>query len=100
MGLRMSIGREVKAYATMRTISTPPLLRRLVDLDVLDDQVAGVEALGVSVGFGVLEQAEQELGGLFGPAGFGNAELFSCGGIFVSGLCVSLLCGLLEKREP
>lgn len=61
----------------MRTVCPPPLLRRLVDLDVLDDQVAGVKTLGVRVGLGVLEKAEQELSGLDRPAGFADTELFA-----------------------
>lgn len=61
----------------MSAVGATALLGRLVDLDVLDDQVAGVEAFGVGVRFGILEQAEEELGGLFGPAGFGDAELFA-----------------------
>lgn len=76
----------------MSTIRTATLLGRLVDLDVLDDQVAGVEAFGVGVCFRVLEEAEEELGGFFGPAGFGDAELFSCtevGGQYVAS-CIPL----------
>ena len=42
----------------MSAVCAPPLLRGLVYLDVLDDQVSRVEAFGVGVGFGVLEQAE------------------------------------------
>lgn len=61
----------------MSTVGATALLRCLVDLDMFDDQVAGVEALGVGVRFGVLEETEEELGGLFGPAGFGDAELFA-----------------------
>ena len=61
----------------MSTVRPPPLLGRLVDLDVLDDQVAGVQTLGIRVGLGVLEQAEQELGGLDGPAGFADTELLA-----------------------
>ena len=61
----------------MSAVGTTALLGCLVHLDVLDDQVAGVEALGVGVRFGILEQAEEEFGGLFGPAGFGDAELFT-----------------------
>ena len=61
----------------MRTIGTPPLLRRLVDLDMLHDEIARVETLGICVRFGVFEEAEQELGGFDGPAGFGDAELFA-----------------------
>ena len=73
----------------MCTISTTTLLRRLVDLNMLDDQVASIEAFGVCVRFCVFEEPEQKLGGLFGPAGFGDAELLSCVGIsaLVSGLC-------------
>lgn len=62
----------------MSAVCASPLLGSLVDLDVLDDQVAGVETFGVGVGFGVFEQTEEELGGLFGPARFGDAELFAC----------------------
>jgi len=66
-------------YTTVGTVSTPALLGGLVDLDMLDDQVAGVEALGVGVGLGVLEEAEQDLSGLLGPAGAGDAESLACG---------------------
>lgn len=61
----------------MGTVSPPALLGGLVHLDVLDDQVAGVEALGVGVGLGVPEEAEQEVGGLGGPAGLGDTELLA-----------------------
>jgi hypothetical protein len=56
------------------TVCAPSLLRGLVDLDVLDDQVAGVETLGVGVGLSILEETEEELGGLDGPASLGDAE--------------------------
>ena len=49
-------------YTTMSTVCTTALLRSLVDLDVLDDQVAGVETFGVGVGFCVFEEAEEEFG--------------------------------------
>ena len=61
----------------MGTVSAPALLGGLVDLDVLDDQVGGVETLGVGVGLSVLEQTEEDLGGLDGPAGLGDTELLS-----------------------
>jgi hypothetical protein len=60
------------------TVGASAALGGLVDLDVLDDEVAGVEALGVGVGLGVLEQAEQLLSRLDGPAGLGDAKLFAC----------------------
>ena len=62
----------------MSTIRASPLLRRLVDLDVLDDEVVGVETLAVGIGLGVLQQALEELGGLDGPAGLAHAELLAC----------------------
>ena len=60
----------------MGTVCTAALLGCLVHLNVLDDQVAGIEAFGVGVCFCVFEKAEEEFGGFFGPASFGDAELF------------------------
>lgn len=65
-------------YTTVGTVSAPSLLGSLVDLDVLDDQVAGVETLGVGVGLSVLEEAEDDLSGLDGPAGLGDTESLAC----------------------
>jgi len=66
------------AYSTVGTVCASPLLRGLVDLNVLDDQVAGIQTLGVCIGLCVLEEREQELGGLDGPAGLVCAELLGC----------------------
>lgn len=49
-------------YSTVGTVCPSALLGGLVDLDVLDDQVAGVETFGVGVGLGISEEAEKELG--------------------------------------
>ena len=46
----------------------------LIDLDVLDDEVAGVETLGVGVCLSVFEETEEELGGLDWPAGLGDTK--------------------------
>ena len=54
---------------------------------MLDDEVAGVEALGVGVGLGVLQETDEELGGLDGPAGLGDTECLAC----CSGLLVFVL---------
>jgi hypothetical protein len=54
------------------------LLGGLVDLDVLNDQVAGIETLGVGVCLSVLEETEKELGGLDWPSGSGDTELLAC----------------------
>ena len=61
----------------MSTVCATALLGGLVDLDVLDNEVASVEALGVGVGLGVLEETEEELGGLDGPAGTRDTELLA-----------------------
>jgi len=53
------------------------LLRGLVDLDVLNDQVAGIETLGVCVCLGVLEETKKELGGLDWPSSAGNTKLLA-----------------------
>jgi hypothetical protein len=60
--------RNRKTYTTVSTVGAAALLRGLVDLNVLDDQVAGVQSLGVGVGLGVLQEAEQELSRLDGPS--------------------------------
>lgn len=61
----------------MGTVRAPALLGSLVDLDVLDNQSTGVEALSVSVGLGVLEETEEVLGRLDGPAGLRDTELLA-----------------------
>ena len=71
--------RSTGTYTTVGTVSAPALLGGLVDLDVLDDQVGGVETLGVGVGLSVLEETEKDLGGLDGPAGLGDTERLACG---------------------
>lgn len=68
---------RVLTYATVGTVCPAALLGGLVDLDVLDDQVAGVKTLGVGVGLGVLEEREEELSALHGPAGLGDTELLA-----------------------
>jgi hypothetical protein len=69
---------HVGTYTTVSAVCAPSLLGCLVDLDVLDNQVADVETLGVGVGLSVLEETEKELGGLDGPAGLGDTESLAC----------------------
>ncbi|KAK5627298.1 hypothetical protein RRF57_003013 [Xylaria bambusicola] len=80
----------MNTYTTVRTVCASSLLRGLVDLNVLDDEIASVEALGIGIGLGVLEETEQELGRLNGPAGAGNTELLSYQTKAVSTLSSSL----------
>ena len=61
----------------MGTVSAAAALGSLVDLDVLDNKVTGVETLGVSVGLGVLEEVGEEVGGLGGPAGLADTPLLA-----------------------
>jgi hypothetical protein len=79
-GSRIELGAigEAKTYATMSTVCSAALLGGLVDLDVLDNQGASVETLGISVGLGVLQEVQKILGGLDGPAGLGDTELLAC----------------------
>jgi hypothetical protein len=56
------------------TVCAAALLWCLVDLDVLHDEVTGIETLGIGVGLSVLEETEEELGRLDGPAGAGDTE--------------------------
>lgn len=58
----------------MSTVRASALLGSLVDLDVLDNEGTGVEALGVGVGLGVLEKGEEVLSRLDGPASAGDTE--------------------------
>ena len=65
-------------YAAVSPVRPAPLLGRLVDLDVFDDQVRRVQTLCVGVGLGVLEQVDEEGAGLLRPAGLCDAELLAC----------------------
>lgn len=66
-----------ETYTTVSTVCAAALLWCLVDLNVLDNQVAGVQTLGVGVGLGVLEQVREELCRLDWPAGLGDTELLA-----------------------
>lgn len=68
----------LKTYTTVSTVSAAATLGGLVDLDALDDQGAGVETLAIGVGLSVLEQINDVLSGLDGPAGLGDTELLAC----------------------
>lgn len=69
---------HVRVDTTVGAVGSAALLGGLVDLDVLDDELRGVEAFGVGVGFRILQQAEEELGGLDGVTGLGDTELLAC----------------------
>lgn len=73
-----TLSKKEETYTAVRPVGASATLGSLVDLDALDDQVAGVETLGVGVGFGVLEQVEDVLDGLDGPAGLGHTVNLGC----------------------
>ena len=62
------------AHSAVGTVRASPLLRSLVNLNVLDDEIASIEALCVGVRFSVLEETEEEFGGFDRPAALGGTE--------------------------
>jgi hypothetical protein len=97
--------RHVRVDTTVGTVRPPSLLRGLVDLDVLDDESASVEALGVGVALSVLQQTEKELGGLDGPASLGDTESLALGsaasaaGVPPHGDSLLVLLDILEELD-
>ena len=78
--MQVKVGRialHVGIDSSVGTVRASPLLGRLVDLDMLDDEVVRVQALAIGIGLGVLQQALEELGGLDGPAGLAHTELLA-----------------------
>jgi len=69
--------RHVWIDSTVCTVSPSSLFWCLVDLDVRDDKLFGIETFRVGIGLGVLEETEQEDGGLLWPASHGGTMLFS-----------------------
>ena len=61
----------------MSAVCSSTLFGSLVNLNVLDDQVTGIEALGIGVCLSVLEETEEELGGLDRPSCARDTELLA-----------------------
>lgn len=68
--------RLVRIDAAVRAVCSTADLRRSVHLNVIDDEVINIETFDVGVRLGVLEQAEQDLGGLLRPATLRDFEDF------------------------
>lgn len=77
----------LRTYPSVGTIGASPLFRGLVDLNVPDNEVAGVEAFGVRVRFRVLEKTEKEFGGLDRPPRLRDTELLACKIIILAAVC-------------
>jgi hypothetical protein len=60
------------------TVCSSALLGGLVNLDVLNDQIAGIETLGIRICLCVLEEAEKEFGRLDWPSSSRDTELLAC----------------------
>jgi len=69
---------HVGVDSAVGSVCSSSLLGCLVDLDVLDQQVVGVETLSIGVGFSVLEETKEEFGGLDWMSGFRNAKGLAC----------------------
>ena len=61
----------------MGTICPAPLLRCLVDLNVLDYQIARVQSLGIRICLSILQKCEKMLRRLDRPPSTRNTKLFS-----------------------
>jgi len=94
--------RHVRVDTTVSTVSSATLLGGLVDLDVLDDEVGCIQAFDIGIGFGILEQSDEELSRLDGPAGLRDTELLalraasSTSSIPPHGNGLLMLCDVLE----
>ena len=77
-------------YPAVSTVCTSPLFGSLIDLDVLDYEIAGIEALGIGIRFCILEETEEEISGFDGPATLCGAECFGCRKNKVS-MCLKLM---------
>lgn len=75
-----TLSKKEETYTAVRPVGASATLGSLVDLDALDDQVAGVETLGVGVGLSVLEEVGEESGGLDGPASLADTPLVALNG--------------------
>ncbi len=69
---------HVRVDSTVSPVRSPSLFRCLVDLNVLDNKVVGIQAFCVGIGFGVFEQVEEEGGRFDGVASSGDTEFFAC----------------------
>lgn len=81
---------HVGVNSAVGAVCSSSLLGSLVNLDVFDDEVSGVEAFGVGVGFGVLQKGEKEFGGFDWVAGTGDSELLAWRDVSAKtrGLCI------------
>jgi len=93
---------DMTTHSAVGTVSSSPLLRSLVDLNVLDDEIAGIKTFCVCVRFGILEKTEEEFGRLDRPATLGGTECLdlrattSATSVPPHGNCLLVLLDVLE----
>ena len=63
----------------MRPVRPPPLLRRLIHLNMLHNQVARIQPLCIRIRLCILQQIQQILGALDRPTRLAHTELLSLG---------------------
>ena len=73
-----SIEGLLSTYTTMCTICPASLFRSLVDLNVLNDQIARIQSLGICVRLRILQKRKEMFGRLDWPSGSRNTKLLSC----------------------
>ena len=76
--LHMARIAHVRIDASMRPIRPTSLLRRLIDLDMLHNEIRSVETLSIGVGFRILQERDEMGRRFLRPARFGDAEFFAC----------------------
>lgn len=63
--------------STVGSVCSSSLFWCLVDLNMLDHQIVGVEALSIRVRLSVLEQTKEKFGGLDWVSGFRDAKVLA-----------------------
>merc|ERR1719411_303049 len=71
--------RHVWIDTTMSPISSSAHFRCAVHLNMIDDQMIGIQTLVFGIGFGVFQQVQQEFGGFLRPSTLGSSMNFGLG---------------------
>lgn len=86
-----SLANIVKIALSTFTAASVLCTARKQYLDVGNEQSLGVQALGVSVGLGVLEQIQEEHSALVGPATLGHLEVLALS--LAADITLRMACG-------
>lgn len=61
----------------MSTICSAALLGSLIDLDMLDDEIAGVESFGIGIRFSIFQERKKVFGRFDWPSGTSDTKCLS-----------------------